>query len=655
MNSQYKKRANTLQVLSALAFVSIPNLAQAQENEESQNNKNTIVITTKANATEANLANSISIITAEEIKNSGATNLQDILKTVSGFNFTVNSSSISGRKNIGLRGLDSEHILFLIDGERVSTSDAFIGHSNFQSSWVTLDNIQKIEIVKGSGSILYGSEAIGGVINVITKSGSQQDFAQLKTSASSLPNRDGGEGRNASISAGRSLTDLLYLSASFSYSKRASADPYTEIVSTAFGDFESSGVDFEESIVKNSEIGLSYKLTEETELTFSITNSDEERNLLAPYYGIERDRYKIGLNSQFGKWDVNLKAYSNESSFAWNAFGQSPYYTHVIEDEVVSAEMQGQLTDSQYLTFGIESHSVDYFKDYSDPESTRDYRATGTKQTSFYVQDNITFDKDSLNLGLRVDDNSQFGSGYSPAVAYVHSLDDGLALTASYTVAFLTPNIKEADDNYIFNSFGHVSFLGNSDLKPETSRNIEFGLKKRSKNFDWSLSVYQNEIDDMISLLPISASELTYANIANATIEGLEVTLYSELSESFVLNGSYNYLDSDDGEGNELPYRSNHNAKTNVTHNYDSWTSVVSLSYVGGSSYNTTDESQNPIMVDVASYVTLDLAINKQFTESIKGQIAINNLIDETLDSVDDEYFTELLGREYKISVSMSF
>ena len=630
-------------LLTNIIIGSLVSTGSVLANEQDELVLNPIVVTAKTNSSIDSIASTVNVITAEEIKESGATNLQDVLEQTSGFSFTVNSSSIGGRKNIGLRGMDSQHILILHNGERTNASDGFIGHSNFQSSYFDINNIERIEIIKGAGSVLYGSEAIGGVINIITKGGAKKSYANLTLSQATVDTRAGGDTRGYSLGAGGGYKGLY---GSFSINR----DNQDKIDNAA-----GTGVDFEEVVNKTINASVSYNFTKNTKIDLSLLDSQEERNNLDPYYDIERTKYSVGFSTQIQGWDVFLKGYENKFDGGWHAFGQSPYYVHSIKNEVYSIETQGTIAGSHFLTIGAEKNKTSYIKDYSNPTST-DYKAEGTTQDSLYLQDNVTLGQDTLTAGLRYDDNSQFGSGISSSLGYVHKLDDGMSIKASLGTAFKTPNIKEADDNYVFTHGypGATVFQGNSGLDPETSKNIEVAFVKKSDSYKFTAALYHTKIEDMITYKdsgtpsPITGgTEFLYINISEAKVTGLEVEYDLDLSDSLFLDTSFTVMETDDNEGEDLPFRPDFMAKIKLS-------KEITDNIIGSISAKHTGESFDGVD-DVDSYTLFDAAINANVHKNVSLQFAIKNLSDEKLDNASGNHISELLGREFKVSVSLDF
>lgn len=316
--------------------------------------------------------------------------------------------------------------------------------------------------------------------------------------------------------------------------------------------------------------------------------------------------------------------------------------------------MQNAITDNQYVTIGVEQHKTDYLKNYSNP-STDDYKAKGTTQDSIYAQDKISFNGHTLTIGARYDDNSQFGNDTSGSIGYVHSLTDNMFFKTSLGTAYKAPNIKEADSNYSFSSHSQgIEFRGNDDLDAETSRNAEIALVGSTHQSDWSVALYYTKIKDMIVSQDTGATNgfghniYEYRNIDDATIKGIELGYNFDISDTMFLDSSFSKMDTEDDDGDELPFRPETMAKVKLSKEFShDFLFSVSANYTG-TSY---DGANNK----VDSYTLYDAVLNKQMNDYVSLQLAVTNLSDEKLEHTKDNHMSELLGREIKASFSINY
>lgn len=661
MQINNKFKTLTLCVSALLASSSVYAIGKNHQLED-------IVVIAKANATASDIAGTVEIIDHETIKRSGASSVADLLKQVAGFSWTTNNSSLVGRQNIGMRGIDSSKILVLVDGERANDTDSFIGHSNYKISFVDLNSVERIEIIKGSsGSALYGSEAIGGVINIITEGSKHKNYNRLIMSTSKVQSRDGGDGKNisftsafgntkthAKISANHSnrevitnVKDIVEYSQRTKKSKTSKPGTYTHIEGQS-----NENIDFK----------LTHHINATDKIALGMFDGTEKRDLIKrPFYEIDRNKQSLLYQTKIGDLGAKFKAYQNSTEATWiTAFGPGPampYYTHKTKDKTLSAEVFGDITNNQYLTVGVEQHKQSYIKDYASAKK-KDYSAKPNTQNSIYAQDKITLGSDgTIIAGVRFDDSSQFGNGTSPALGYSHNLGAGKRLKFSYSKAFKAPNIKEADSNYSFSHHGRrrpVIYIGNSDLKPETSRNLEVALTVKADSFDYSIAIYQTKVKDLIAATynkdksSRDAIFMQYSNIDKATIKGFESSANIDLSDTVLLNVGYSHLKTNDGKDGKLAYRPNNAVTLKFDKTFsDSLNANLLINYIGRSVDNKQKKSK--------SYRTFDLTVNKNLNKSTALKFAIENLANERLDDKAANYNTILAGRKYILGLTIDF
>jgi outer membrane receptor for ferrienterochelin and colicins len=156
-----------------------------------------VVTATRHGMLETAAPAALSVVTRRQIEARGADNLLDALRGETGI--SLQGRAIGGRKVLSLRGMDSKHTLFLVDGRRVGASDGVIGHSDFQYDWVAVEDIERIEVVRGPMSVLYGSEALGGVVNIITREPGDAWRGSASVEGSRADGGRGGDGQRLAL------------------------------------------------------------------------------------------------------------------------------------------------------------------------------------------------------------------------------------------------------------------------------------------------------------------------------------------------------------------------------------------------------------------------------------------------------------------------
>ncbi|HTN66577.1 MAG TPA: TonB-dependent receptor plug domain-containing protein, partial [Burkholderiaceae bacterium] len=257
---------------------------------------------------------SVTVVTREELEMQNAVDLIDALRDAPGITLTPRSK-VGGRKALALRGMDSKHTLTLIDGRRISASDDVVGHANFHYGWLPMVAIERIEIISGPMSTLYGSEALGGVLNLITRQPKERWTGSVAASgraAASSANDAGGNGGSISVFTGGPVNDSLSLRVSGEHT-RSSSVPRKE-------DPRYSEIEGREATIGS--VGATLQLTREQRLEanwiggseqrfFDDVKDDDQRRYLNRY-DLRRSHASLAWNGEFGSWRGQLRAYRSE-------------------------------------------------------------------------------------------------------------------------------------------------------------------------------------------------------------------------------------------------------------------------------------------------------------------------------------------------------
>ncbi|MCG8531573.1 MAG: TonB-dependent receptor plug domain-containing protein, partial [Desulfovibrionales bacterium] len=268
--------------------------------------ENMVVTATRNEINSQDAPGAITVISRQKIEQTNARDLSEILRDQAGVMLQGRTST--GRKTISFRGLNSKHTLILVNGMRVAASNATIGHSDLENNWIPVENIERIEVVRGPLSALYGSEAMGGVINVITKKASPQWTGSLTAKGGGRTDGNGGETRvlGAQLS-GPILKDNLSFTLSLEHGKEDPA-PDKE-------DKKKSEIEGKE--VNTASLGLNLAPWKNQRLNLFVNATDEERENHAlsrgKYYEDIYDisKYQVGaqVDSKIGAVATGVKLY----------------------------------------------------------------------------------------------------------------------------------------------------------------------------------------------------------------------------------------------------------------------------------------------------------------------------------------------------------
>lgn len=479
-------------IASNLALVFSPCAAFA-DSDTTKIEKIVVSATRTPQALEDTLAPTI-LIDREDIERSQAIDIADLLRFHAGIDIARNGGPGSVT-SIFTRGTESDQTLILVDGIRIN--EGSLGSGAIQN--IDPDLIERIEIVKGPRSVLYGSDAIGGVINIITRRATEAGnnfsanigYGGLNTKSGSFNLSHYSNNFRAGINVGFSNTD--------GFSPRT-------IIDNDRGN---------ENRSVNAYIGFN---TGKLDLEFGVWNSETTTGFLdgasfariSPLTALSQDQTN-NIFSVKANYQVNENVSSTITLSTGTDDIEQNESTDFTEIDQLGLDWQNDIVvdENQLITVGLALTRQDF--------QSR-FRASLTEQqidnNAIYVQDNIQLENHDIVLGLRHTDNNGFGEETTWSIDYGFHLTESTQLIANVGTAFRTP--------------GAFDLSSNPSLDPETSRNIEIGIRySPSRNQSFRASAFKNEIDNLITFdpnRPTTASPFGSSNnIQQATIEGLEL------------------------------------------------------------------------------------------------------------------------------------
>ncbi|MCP8686501.1 TonB-dependent vitamin B12 receptor [Marinobacterium sedimentorum] len=551
-----------------------------------------IVTATRTAETADETLAAVTVISRDDIERSQATMLPEILRRVPGLS-VVSNGGLGQSSSVFLRGTNSDHVLVLIDGIKVGS--ATLGTYAFQD--MPLSQVERIEVVRGPRSSLYGSEAIGGVIQIFTRKGTATGEVKPRFSVSvgshnshqadaGLSGGDADGWFNLGLSALN--TDGIDVkndgeSDKDGYSNRA----LSLRVGREFGD--------------SSEVELHWLRADgEAEFDGSFQNESESRQqvLGARLSTALTDNWQSSL--QLGRsWD-------DSDNFLDGVFS-SRFDT--VRDNV-SWQNDIAVGVADLLTLGL-----DYQKD--KVFSNTDFDVTEQDNRGAFAQYQTSLGRHDLIASLRTDDNQQFGRHNTGSLAWGYALANDLRLNASYGTAFKAPSFNEL----------YYPGYGNADLGPEESRSLEVGLSGPLGNGRWAVNVYDTRIDDLIAY---DASIFGPANIQNARIRGIETVLTQSLG-AWLFSGNLTLLEPEDKDsGNDLPRRAREALQLDLDRQIGALSLGASL-HLESSRY---DNLANSRKLD--GYSTLDLRASYALAADWSVQARMANLFDDQYQTAAD-------------------
>ncbi|MBP7824738.1 MAG: TonB-dependent receptor [Pseudomonas sp.] len=612
---------------------------------------NPLVVT--ASRSEHSLADapaSVSVITAEQIKARGAGNLLEALRGVPGL--SLNGRQVGGRKTLSIRGAEDRHTLVLIDGRRISSTDDTIGHSDYQYGWVAMEQIERIEVVRGPMSALYGSEAVGGVINIITRKGGQQWHGGASVRGE-LGEGPAGDGHQMSASASGPLGEWFDLALGVEDRRRAPT-PRPENKATS---------DIEGQDRQSGNLRLGFTPSEGQRLQLDMLRSEEtrrrhEQNTRLPARPYYLDTYDLQRRQDALTWQADWSLLRSELRYSEAEFevnnkrsnNIAPTRPQRLEDRVWDGNLAFALGDSHSLTLGAERRE----------EFLENAGLTGGSDSALhkalYVQDEIALADDwALTLGTRLDHHAIFGSESSPRAYLVWRASPELTIKGGYGEAFRAPTLKQISPNYV-GAEGPHTFLGNADIQPETSRSWEIGADWRDEQSAYTATLFRSEIKDLIyyNLLrrvgPRSIYQ--YDNISEARIDGLEVALRRALGGGFSLASSMTWLDARDRDSDDkLTGRPEFSATPSLAWQQGAWGAELEWQYIG----QQTLQNAAGQLKRAPAYSLVNLSGSYRVDEHLTLRAGLNNAGDLRLEDKSELFGYVEDGRTLWLGLEASF
>jgi len=490
----------------------------------------------------------LEVISAPEIQELNALTVAEALETAVG----VAISKDSGRVRVpSIRGTRSRQTLVLLDGRRL----AFGFNDSIDLRQIPTVMVERIEVLRGPGSALYGSDALGGVVNIITRKAPQQFKGMAKGQYGVNRSGEAQEFIGSGL-LGIPLTERFRILVSAELGQKDGWDESGKLPDDGFA--EEPGF---------LAARASYEITDSQ--TFSAGFEYMANTFTGDQFFGKRKRERIGEEERLGyflQYDATVRDFDqlllrvNRSDYE-HVLGFKPFAPagdRSIEQATTQAEARysGRFLKDHLLTFGAE-YRRDELEDRLN--TTRNEEEVDT--ISVLLQDEFQLSEPLYALiGLRYDDNSTFGGQLSPRTSLVYSLDDNTRLKASVGRGFRAPALSEL---YVtsLRKRGKVEFQANPDLTPEKSTNIELGIEGDYGRFRGVLTGFYNEIDDLVETAflrsegtgPGKRDIFRYQNVGEATIKGIEVEAGIELPMGFALDGNFTWLEVEsDADGGDI-------------------------------------------------------------------------------------------------------
>jgi len=529
----------------------------------------------------------VTIITRKDIDKSQAQTVIEVLKHAVGLS-TKNDGGLGKTTSVFIRGTKSDHIVVLVDGIRYSSVTT--GATAWQH--LPLGQVDHIEIVRGPRSSLYGSEAVGGVIQIFTRKGSKG----FKPSFSlSMGSHNGIKGEaNFSGGNGSSWYQLGL--------ERVTTDGIDACNSTTAGcyandpdkdGYKRDSISFNVGH-KNKKNSAELKFLKARGSTEFDGNSQDEAKFDETVIGV---KLSSQLNSKLKlKFNVG-RSYDKADNFKTGVFS-SRFNTR---RDTASLLSDIKLSNNENLLLGMDW--------YDDHVNTTSYMVKPRDNKGVFANYSYQLNSKSFDLALRQDDNEQYGKKVTGGVAIGKQLHNGVSLLASYGTAFKAPT---------FNQLYYPSY-GVLTVKPEESKNVEFSVKRNLGENQWEVNLFENKITNMIPVYPVS-------NIDKARIRGLELSYKTEIA-GLDISSNMTYLKAENragaNKGKILRYRPEKTLNINLDKKINKWSIGPSV-HAESKRFTNSDNSEN-----LAGFATLALRTEYEVSKDFSIGLKVNNVLDK--------------------------
>ena len=603
------------------------------------------------------------VIPAKQIENQALTSVQDVLtQEIPGLDF----QQVGYGTDINMQGLSAKNILILIDGEPLAGENG----NNIDYNRINTDNIERIEIVKGASSSLYGSKAMGGVINIITKnprkklelsvSGklsemNQLNFRNVKTYDDNyyykqkldLPNA------NLNMNIGFNLNRIkgqTQISAK-SFDAYKLEDKYGESFDVINIDTVLSFpkyttyVDGYEDYTLSQKIGINITKKINLDVKASYYNHNQydfvNDNKNQQYQDFN---YSAKLNYDISnKLNANAVFYrdSYKKYYYFNKLGAKDLnYNNILSN----AKLSSTYDYSKKHTFNA---GLEFLNDYllSDKFIADTLLAKDVNTSVLYLQDEYDLNsKLNITAGGRFDYHEEFGLHFSPKISLMYKYGSH-RFRLNYATGFRSPTLKELYMNW--NLLGMFTIQGNENLKPETNQYLSFSGEYTKNNFNGSVNFYSNFFKNKIDgVWKNNQSVYQYTNLSSTNIYGIEILIRYHLLKHFNLSGGYSFLQTNMSAENSMstfsPHSGNFRIEYNLTKKFYMLNVNLNTKITGAKKYDTYNEIEYNgqyvkawYTVEYAPYALWNLAISQSFFNGLKIVAGVDNIFNFRADVVN--------------------
>lgn len=666
------KKQQTLLTLSVLLGLSSPVYAQDIQNNDVIVTPDVVVTATRTQEEVKAVPQTVEVITKEDIEQLGATDVYSALRLAA--NVDVTSAGMAGH-NVMIRGMSTNHTLILIDGKRFAGEDTSATQNVYALGRLSLSNIERIEIVRGSASAQYGSDALGGVINIITKKSKEPSvMVGLSTGSEAINNYyhiDFGKQGNFSSTFDMRFSDVR---------KNMQAGDEGSNYYGPIQDFNFAGT-WDLGNDKEIDLTLGY-YNEHTKADYADkytstgvfqTSKDKKE-----WYDYRRYDYSLGYSGKTDNSDYMIRTFYSRLDKENNLYNYRSNFPGPMENSLGSMYPKYDWDKSTYTLWGIEgkntiqlndNHLLTFGGEYrqNKVEGTRlsdggdnvhqvSQSGNGIMSNKYYSDKEINTwagyiqdewqvnDKLLVIPSVRYDHDSSFGGEVTPKIGATYFISDNSRIKANWGKGFKAPTISELY-MAMYRAMGGqtVNVYGNPDLKPEKSTSWDISFEAEKDNNFGKLTYFNNDVKNLITTKQIGSSyyDQSYVNVDEAEIDGVEMEIGRNLDDKWTIKATSNWLDATDKvSGDRLDNRARNMTTLQLLYDdHDDWGYSAILWQQWANKYHCDDNDYN--------FTTTNFVLNKKFGEGNRVYAGVDNIFDKKISDIGLDGMIWRLGAEW--------
>lgn len=666
---------HSFKLAALIAFVTINAEAQVQS-ESSINLDQIYVIEEKNQSGLIDAPVKVEILTKEDIQKQQYQNLGESIKDLPGVNTAQISRRASGNSAL-IQGFGENSVLIMIDNTPVSQNSSF----GFDLDQLSTEDIEKIEVIKGGASALYGSQAIGGVINIVTKKATKRPQLSLELSGALSENQSTENALNdQNLKVGYRGTGFFEIGtkASFALNKKEEIELDPDSIAQDAPDQQSI----------NGSLEFSKKLNRhDLSLKYFVMNGLNTNHASRPYssngFGPSITQTKtttqsiklsdlIELNN--GRILAIVNRDQTDDRLALNDNPLTPFTETLKQTEFETRRFYLSLKDYQLSNHKL-SMGLLYHQDIVDQETTvqavedivvtqKDIDDKEISSVEGFVQDNFFVGNFEISPGVRVQKPNQYELSYSPKINTSYYYDFPTVSSKTWLTigtGYRTPSVKERFFTLDHSSVANYIVIGNEELRPEKSISFQLGQElKWNKKFSLYGNLFTNIVTDLIEATEVDSSTsgrvFTYQNLNEVLSRGVEVGSKWSPTPKWNFNLNYTYTEIVNQQNNLfLANRPMYSSRINTTYQLNQKTNLVNqISYHGKLFLNeeNTETSED--------YILVNLKANHQYNKRLNLFASLNNIFDVTKDPTVDRIIPisdqrPAIGRNILFGLNMNY